>query len=173
MNLRKHHEGLSLLEVVIGWMLLSFLFLFFGTIFFRYIKEFQKLEDDIEIQYQVEEALDRWTHLTYEMQKITRIENEKKENILYKTGTYQVKKIIFDQNLIFEHHPESNRFFYGHKLSYGNILCAEHIESILITPLPKESTFAQCKGIKISIQGKKNKASIWIDTEFYFRLLEE
>ncbi|NMA83814.1 MAG: hypothetical protein GX962_08125 [Epulopiscium sp.] len=175
MRLFKTEGGTSLIEIIIGWMLTGFLLLLFSTAFIRYLSEFQHLKDETEVQYQVIEVLTRWNSHVLGKKKITRIENEKKESLLHQKGTHQVIKIIFDNNLIFEHQPISQNFLYGTPPStqYANVMAAHYIDEILITPLPMGVTYADCLGMELTICGKKNKASFSITTEIYFRLYEE
>ncbi|NLP46585.1 MAG: hypothetical protein GX347_06045 [Epulopiscium sp.] len=173
MRFKKSNKGLSLIEVIIGWMFLVFFFLFFGSVFFRYIKEFRKLEDEITVQYNLEEVMERWGRGIYESQKIIDIESINRENILYQSGSYQIRMIGFDNKLYFRHGQTLNRFYYGEKKAYINTLCGDYIEAVFLTPLPEESTFLNCKGIKVRLKGSKNKTSLFLETEFYFRFVEE
>lgn len=169
MKLKAHNrKGYSTIELLMALTILCIVLFPLYTYFFYHYRCFIQAEEELEVQYHVQIAME-----------------ELIDNLIYTKGIQQiafydaahshVKKIIFDNSaqgdlakkrLVIEHKRNFKSLWYGYG-NEANVIYANDIDLIQIEPI--EGTYQNCRGIRIYLVGSRRSTKCKAENEIYFR----
>ncbi|KXG76786.1 prepilin-type N-terminal cleavage/methylation domain-containing protein [Thermotalea metallivorans] len=175
------NKGYTLMELLLVLALVGIIMIPIGSFLIMHVKTFHQSNQQMEVQYQAQIAMNELINKAIEAKKIVAVYDKNNNNVINSSQIHEISKIIFERNgdkLCIEHKTsqEGDRaLYYGtgnwnsgqYSTAYANVVYANYIESLKIKPT--DGTYSSCRGIEIIIQSKKGNAEITIKNQIYFR----
>lgn len=165
--LHQSNKGFALVEMMVVLGLIGLILLPLFAFLMNNINMYNRADDEIELQYQGQMAMNTLIDKIIETKGIYRVYGKNRTNITNSIKNNSIGKVIFKKdgkNLCFEH--KFSELFYGNN-SWANVVYADFIEDFQIEPIG--GPYENCKGIKIKIKCKKNKSLLTVTNQIYFR----
>ncbi len=155
------------MELLIALAILCIVMGIIFSILIGYQKYVQQIDDQLELQYQTQIAM-----------------NEFLDKVMYTRGIHQVvfhdesqgkiKKLIFEnpskeakyKKLVFEHKRATSSLWYGYGQE-ANVQYANYIKDFVIMPI--DGSYKDCSGIQIIITARKNDIILRSENTIFFR----
>jgi len=177
----KSSRGFTLIELIISIAITGMVITAVSSFMIYNIKSFHRSEDQFDVQYHAQSAMNQFVDKVIGTSGILDIEFSDEDAIIGKDGEYSISWVKLDNSknapppsdeavIFFRHDKTKPAMFYGYKsLSLANTQFAYYITDFRLKPLPDGTNFEDCRGIHISISAKKGQASITVENEIYFR----
>jgi prepilin-type N-terminal cleavage/methylation domain-containing protein len=160
-------RGFTYLELLIALAILCIVIAIIFSIFISYQKYVQQIDDQLELQYQTQIAMNEFLDKAMYTQGIHQVE-------FHNEAQHKIKKVIFENpsneakynKLVFEHKRITSSLWYG----YGheaNVQYANYIKDFMILPI--DGSYKECRGIQIIITIRKNDICLTTENTIFFR----
>jgi prepilin-type N-terminal cleavage/methylation domain-containing protein len=166
-SIDRNHNGYTLIEAIIVLALIGIIMIPIYIFFISNIKIVHKIDDQVEVQYQAQMAMNELIHRAMNTKGIYKVYNRMGKDITTAIGNNEISKIIFKgdpYDVCFEH--KNFQLWYGYN-TWANVLYANYIDNCTMEPVG--NNYKDCKSIKISITSKKKDTRIILRNQIYFR----
>ncbi|SHJ82842.1 PilW family protein [Tepidibacter formicigenes] len=167
MKTLKNIRGFTLIELLIVCAIAGIGISAVGSFLISNYNLFFRAEDQVNVQYEAQNAMNEIINKVMETKGIKLIEGENNSITINTIGNHEIDRIVFDlesDDLVFEHNNET--IFYGHG-DDANTVLSQNIESLQIKPI--STSYKDCRGITITIIAVKNGYRVEVKNEVYFR----
>lgn len=163
-----NEKGYSALELLITLVLACFLLLSLCTYFIYHYQCFIKAEDQLEVQYHMQIAMETLVDKLVFTKGIHSVQ-------FYDASRTHVRKIVFDNSaqgdhvkkkLVIEHRQAVKSLWYGYG-NDANVIFANDITYFFVEPI--EGIYQNCRGIKIILRGSRGSEVFEGENVVFFR----
>jgi type II secretory pathway pseudopilin PulG len=159
------------MELLIALAILCIIMTSVFSFFQAYQRYGEKMDDQLELQYQAQIAVNEFLNKVMYSQGIQQVS-------FHDESQHKVKKIVFRNSpkedeihpkykkLVFEHKRASASLWYGYG-NDANVQYANYIKDFVIIPIDGE--YKECKGIRVIITCQRRGKTLTIENSAFFR----
>lgn len=176
----KNNKGFTLVELLVTLAISSVILGLVVSFFIMNIKNFDRSEHQLDLQYESQFAMNYITDLIMEGERISYIENINNSIKTLSNGVVKVREIriitkkidesslnVTTREEIFTVDEDSRKIYHGDKE------IGDYVDEVIVETVPSNMSYSEARGIIITISLSKANLKKSITSQVFFRNFEE